>query len=354
MPKSLLPRLLPFVIASGIPLAVASCSSNNDNSGGSGAGGTGMGATGGSSVAGKGGSGTGGSTGGTGGSTGGTGGSTGGTGGSTGGTGGSATGGTGGSTGGAGGQVTTGGSAGRATAGSSGMGGKGATGGGGASAAGGATSGGAPSGGMGGAHGGAPSGGAPSAGAGGSAGASTGSFVLASTDQMDGAKFDGKFTCNGGMLGAGINPELHWSGTPAGAMSFAITFIDVSIGADQGMGQHYAIYNIPASVMEIAQGALVKTLMGDISMAKQANPLPAGGFLAPCATMDKVAGMDDNYEFTIYALSTATLSGAGTSVASVLQALGVLNGTKLVSPPMLNAAVLGTAVLHGHAGKAGQ
>jgi phosphatidylethanolamine-binding protein (PEBP) family uncharacterized protein len=232
--------------------------------------------------------------------------------------------------------------------GSGGMGGKGMAGGGGTPG-----SGGAATGGMGGAHGGAPSGGA--AGATGTGGATGGSFVLASTDQMDGAKFDGKFTCNGGSLGSGINPELHWSGSPAGAMSFAITFIDTSIGADNSMGQHWAMYNIPASVMEIAQGALGKTLMGDISMAKQATPLN-NGFLAPCATMDKVAGMDDNYEFTIYALSTASLANAGTSVASVLEALGVLNSSgKLTNPaPMLNSAVLGTAVLHGHAGAKGQ
>ncbi len=177
--------------------------------------------------------------------------------------------------------------------------------------------------------------------------------MLASTDVMDGAKFDGKFTCNGGSLGSGINPELHWSGSPAGAMSFAITFIDTSIGADNSMGQHYAVYNIPASVMEIAQGGLAKTLSGDIAMAKQASPLN-NGFLAPCAQSVK-NGMDDNYEFTIYALSTASLTGAGTSVASVLEALGVLNSSgKLVTPPMLNSAVLGTAVLHAHAGLKGQ
>ena len=351
MQTRLLHQLAPFLIASGIPLALMSCSSGDDDSskgtggtgtaagGGAGKGGTGTGGTGGST----GGTGTGGSSGGTGGSaTGGTG--TGGTG--TGGTGGSATGGTGGGSGGA----ATGGSGGKAMAGSGGMGGKAMAGAGGTN--GGASSGGAPSGGMGGkASGGASSGGA--SGASGTAGGTGGNFTLVSTDVMDGAKFDGKFTCNGGTIGGGINPELHWSGSPAGAMSFAITFIDTTLGADNSMGQHWAMYNIPSTVMEIAQGALTKTLMGDISMAKQATPLN-NGFLAPCAGSLK-NGMDDNYEFTIYALSTASLASAGTSVASVLQALGILNSSgKLTNPPMLNSAVLGSAVLHAHAGLKGQ
>ena len=346
MQTRLLNQLAPFLIATGIPLALMSCSSGDDDSS-KGTGGTGMAVTGGTGASG----GTGGSTGGTGTGGTGTGGSaTGGTG-----TGGSATGGTGtggAATGGSGGAAL-GGMGGKAMAGGGGTGGKATAGAGGTN--GGASSGGAPGGGMGGkSAGGASSGGANGAGAGGGAGTGGGgTFTLASTDQMDGAKFDGKFTCNGGTLGGGVNPELHWSGSPAGAMSFAITFIDTTIGADNSMGQHWAMYNIPAAVMEIAQGALTKTLMGDISTAKQATPLN-NGFLAPCAASLK-NGMDDNYEFTIYALSTTSLSGAGTSVASVLQALGVLNSSgKLVNPPMLNAAVLGTAVLHGHAGLKGQ
>jgi hypothetical protein len=51
--------------------------------------------------------------------------------------------------------------------------------------------------------------------------------------------------------------------------------------------------------------------------------------------------MDDQYAFTLYALSTDTLPGAGTSVASVVTAL------KAVTP-------LGKAVLTGHAGLKGK
>jgi hypothetical protein len=53
-------------------------------------------------------------------------------------------------------------------------------------------------------------------------------------------------------------------------------------------------------------------------------------------------GMDDQYEFRIYALSTPTLAGA-TSVATAVAALK----PTAVTP-------LGKAVLHGHAGLKGK
>jgi len=77
------------------------------------------------------------------------------------------------------------------------------------------------------------------------------------------------------------------------------------------------------------------TLAGDLATAKQ-----SGKFLTPCA-QSVVNNMDDQYEFTVYALSTTTLSITGTTVANALTAL------KAITP-------LGTAKLHGHAGLKGK
>ncbi|HET7542322.1 MAG TPA: hypothetical protein VFK05_20780 [Polyangiaceae bacterium] len=177
--------------------------------------------------------------------------------------------------------------------------------------------------------------GASAAGAGGgAAGGSTTGFSLTSPNHMEGAKFDGKYTCNGGSLGGGVIPELDWTGVPSGTMSFAITFIDTTIGDDKQMGQHWAIWNIPATVTKIPEGT--KTLSGDLAMAKQ-----SGTYLSPCA-QSLMNGMDDQYEFTIYALPTATLNVTGTSVANALMALKALSP----KPP--------TATLHGHAGLKGK
>jgi phosphatidylethanolamine-binding protein (PEBP) family uncharacterized protein len=168
-----------------------------------------------------------------------------------------------------------------------------------------------------------------------------GTFTLTSPHHKDGDKFGTMYTCamSNGTFGAGLIPELNWAGVPAGTMSFAITFIDTTIGENMSMGQHWAIWNIPwnastGKVSQIPEGT--KALTGDLAAAKQ-----NGNYLAPCAVTVK-NNMDDQYEFTIYALSSATLNvTGGTSVASALAAL------KMVQP-------LGTAKLHGHAGVKGQ
>jgi phosphatidylethanolamine-binding protein (PEBP) family uncharacterized protein len=173
------------------------------------------------------------------------------------------------------------------------------------------------------------------AGSGSGGGSSTG-FTLTSPDLAEGAKFDTKFTCNGGSPAPGNapNPELDWSGAPAGTMSYAITFIDTTIGDTKPMGQHWAIWNIPASVMKFPQGT--KTLTGDFANAKQ-----SAAWFPPCAGM-LTNGMDDQYEFKIWAIPTATLNVSGTSVANALTAL------KALSPAPA------TATLHGHSGLMGK
>jgi len=174
----------------------------------------------------------------------------------------------------------------------------------------------------------------------GTAGSSGGAFTLTSPDHADNAKFTKMFTCDmTGSFGSGLIPELNWTGVPAGTKSFAITFIDTTIGDTDSKGQHWAIWNIPwdpatGKVSKIPQGT--KALSGDLAAAKQ-----NGNYLAPCAQMLK-NNMDDQYEFTIYALTTPTLAITGTTVANALTAL------KAISPPPP------TAKLHGHAGLNGK
>lgn len=186
-----------------------------------------------------------------------------------------------------------------------------------------------------------------SGGSSGSAGSSGSSFALTSMHQMDGAKFDTKYTCQEspplsgkqvGGLGNGVNPDLEWTNPPAGTMSFAITFLDTTLidAKMDSLGNHWAMWNIPATVMSLPEATT--SLSGDLSAAKQ-----SGTFLAPCA-QSLMNNMDDQYAFTIYALSTTTLNVSGTGVANARTAL---------STAMTAGQVLGTAVLHGHAGLKG-
>ena len=186
-----------------------------------------------------------------------------------------------------------------------------------------------------------------SGGSSGSAGSSGSSFALTSMHQMEGAKFDTKYTCQEspplsgkqvGGLGNGVNPDLEWTNPPAGTMSFAITFLDTTLidAKMDSLGNHWAMWNIPATVMSLPEATT--SLSGDLSAAKQ-----SGTFLAPCA-QSLMNNMDDQYAFTIYALSTTTLNVSGTGVANARAAL---------STAMTAGQVLGTAVLHGHAGLKG-
>ena len=271
-----------------------------------------------------GGSGTGGSTG--------SGGSASGAGGTTG-TGGSATGGVAGSGGatGSGGTTGTGGATG--TGGGPGTGGvAGATGLGGTGGAAGASGGGGAAGGAKGGQGG---------GAAGSSGGGSGAMSLTSPDQPDGAAFGTMFTCaaNNGAFGSGINPELDWTNVPAGTMSFAITFIDTKLGANNAMGQHWAIWDIPASARELPKGTTMLT--GDLAGAMQTNK-----YLAPCPSGN------DTYEYTLYALSTATLNVSGASGSGTTNSPGV---AKVVAALQAAASTtLATATLHGTSGPGGQ
>ena len=175
----------------------------------------------------------------------------------------------------------------------------------------------------------------------GTAGTSGGAFALTSPDLAEGAKFGTNFTCAmTGTFGSGLVPELNWTGVPAGTKSFAITFIDTTIGEASSMGQHWAIWNIPwdaatGKVSKIPQGT--KALSGDLATAKQ-----NGNYLAPCAQSLK-NNMDDQYEFTIYALTTETLNvTGGTTVARALAAIKAITP----APP--------SAKLGGHAGLMGK
>lgn len=306
-------RGFPLFAATGVALAVTSCSSDEgtpspttggvSSTGGVSTGGT---STGGVSTGGKA-------------STGGV--STGGV--STGGvsTGGSST----------GGAMASGGSGG--TTGGTASGGKGgATAGAGGSVAGGGGKGGSSPGGAGGTLGGAGSGGVS-----GGSGGSTGAMTLTSPDHMEGAKFADQYTCELKGFSGSIMPELEWTPGPTGTKSYALTFIDMTLAAKGELNAyHWALYNIPPTV----------TSLPESFKAAQATELGAkqtGDFLGPCPNFGGGNSKTDTYEFKLYALDTETitLTGSGTSAVRDADmkleadnlAKATLSGTSSASPP---------------------
>jgi Raf kinase inhibitor-like YbhB/YbcL family protein len=189
--------------------------------------------------------------------------------------------------------------------------------------------------GAGGATGGAGSGGAGTGGASGGSGGG-GTFTLTSS-KLDGTgamEMPADFTCEGDAH----SPPFEWTGVPAGTMSFAMLFVDTTIAADNpdsSMAWHHAIWDIPASVTGLPEDMPTTATVTDPVACKQFNPLQCDGYLAPCANRE------DTYEFRLYALPVATLTGTFSSVVAIRDAV-------------MDANPLGEAVLGVRANASGQ
>lgn len=177
-------------------------------------------------------------------------------------------------------------------------------------------------------------GGSMSTGMGGMGGTSGGGdFTLTSSELEEGGEFLPKHTCEANGFDNDESPPLVWTNPPEGTMSFAITFIDVTLAPTSMNGYHYAIWDIPADVTELPGNLPSGATLTTPVMAKQYNPL-SPSYLGPCPNFGGGGGETHTYEFTIYALPTAT---ATLSNAMSVQAID----------DDLKAAAIGSAVLSG-------
>ena len=138
-------------------------------------------------------------------------------------------------------------------------------------------------------------------------------FTLDSPDLASG-RFDNKFVLNGfGCKGENVSPALVWSNPPAGTKSYAIQVYDPDAPTGSGFW-HWGVYNIPASVTSLAQGA-----------GNSAATLPAGAngghsdfhdtgatggngnWGGPCPP---VGDKPHRYVFTVFALGVDNLHAA--------------------------------------------
>lgn len=81
-------------------------------------------------------------------------------------------------------------------------------------------------------------------------------FTLTSTDIEDGKSLAAPFTSGafGVPGGQDRSPQLSWSGFPQATKSFAVTVYDPDAPTASGFW-HWVVFNIPASVTELASGA---------------------------------------------------------------------------------------------------
>jgi hypothetical protein len=72
---------------------------------------------------------------------------------------------------------------------------------------------------------------------------------LTSSAFLHDAQIPRRYTCDGGD----VSPPLEWTGSPAATRSFVVLCDDPD--APGGTWHHWAAYDIPAGLSELAQGA---------------------------------------------------------------------------------------------------
>ena len=152
--------------------------------------------------------------------------------------------------------------------------------------------------------------------------ASDAPFVLQSADFIDGGEMPESNVC---CLG---NPQLSWSGAPEGTVSFALIYDD----PDAGDFDHWAVYNIPAEVTEIAAGSSGKSVSG--ALPDGAAELDCGfgfaGYLGPCPPANHT------YRWRLWALSgtidSVPADFAALEAAASSLSLGVTELTNTFGP----------------------
>ncbi|HEY1724446.1 MAG TPA: YbhB/YbcL family Raf kinase inhibitor-like protein [Steroidobacteraceae bacterium] len=117
-----------------------------------------------------------------------------------------------------------------------------------------------------------------------------------------------------GCSGRNISPALKWTGAPSGTKSFAITLYDPDAPTGSGWW-HWVVYNIPATVTELAEGAGSpggKLPPGAIQGHTDFGTSGFGGACPPAG--DKA----HRYIFTIYALKTEKISAPDDASAAMI------------------------------------
>lgn len=162
-------------------------------------------------------------------------------------------------------------------------------------------------------------------------GTPTDSFAISSPAFTNGQAIPDEYTCVGknfpfsGMPPVDhTSPALNWTAGPEGTMSYAIVFRDMTLTTGATIderGYHWAIYDMPATVLSLPRALPSGNPIAAVSGAQQfSGGLFNNGFVGPCpswgvAPGSPLLGMDpaptvktDTYTFTVYAMPTATIT----------------------------------------------
>ncbi|MBF0190071.1 MAG: YbhB/YbcL family Raf kinase inhibitor-like protein [Magnetococcales bacterium] len=148
-------------------------------------------------------------------------------------------------------------------------------------------------------------------------GAGAGAMELTSADLADGGTFDQKFIFKGfGCDGGNVSPALAWKGAPPETKSFALLVHDPDAPTGGAGWWHWVVYDLPASVTALPQGAGKGDGSAMVPGAKQGGTdFGAPGWGGPCPP---VGHGSHAYHFTLHALKVEKLEAPPGASASLV------------------------------------
>lgn len=118
-------------------------------------------------------------------------------------------------------------------------------------------------------------------------------FLLSSTDFMNGAAIPARFTCDG----PNISPLLSWTAPPAGTQTFVLIMDDPD--APRHTWVHWLVYDIPADASGLPDNLPPKPEL-ETGARQGMNDFHEFGYGGPCPPK----GPAHRYFFRLYALDT--------------------------------------------------
>jgi Raf kinase inhibitor-like YbhB/YbcL family protein len=147
------------------------------------------------------------------------------------------------------------------------------------------------------------------------AAAADGTFKLQSSVIAPNSTLANDQVYNGfGCSGKNISPPLKWSGAPSATKSFALTMYDPDAPTGSGWW-HWVVYNIPASVTELPQGAGDARGKLPAGAAQGRTDFGTSGYGGPCPP---AGDKPHRYVFTLYALKTDKLDVPADGTAALI------------------------------------
>lgn len=152
---------------------------------------------------------------------------------------------------------------------------------------------------------------------------------LTSTAVMEMGLLPAQYKCGGPQGfpgGMNISPPLAWTAGPAGTLSYAVFFRDLT----SGVFNHSAIWDVPACTLELPEAVENTTNPAEVPGAKQCHSYSNGpfGYAGPCAP-----GFPSprTYQFEVYAIDVATIPELMPDTSSLAEVQTALDSHSLGS-----------------------